>query len=185
MLCQAGGIRAGAGAAMKTLLSALLLIGIGAAIGIGIARRYVARVRQLEKCDRFLSRLQAYLDYERLTTRELVGRAAAFDGMEELPFLQKTVEGLETEVNFPLVWQQSLKQSSRESALCPDDFETLAALGETLGAYDAAAQKNEINVLRSLLQEHQKQAQEQSQTNGKLARSLGVLGGITAALLIL
>lgn len=170
---------------MKMLISALLLIGIGTAIGIWIARRYVDRVRQLEKCDRFLSRLQAYLDFERLTTRELVGRAAAFDGMEELSFLQKTVDGLETEVNFPLVWQRSLEQSRRELALCPEDFETLATLGEMLGAYDAAAQKNEIHVLRGLLQENQKQAQEQNRTNGKLARSLGVLGGITAALLII
>ena len=46
---------------MMKLVACALLILLGGGAGIFISRRYQSRVRQITKCDGFLTRLQTYL----------------------------------------------------------------------------------------------------------------------------
>ena len=170
---------------MLKLFCCLLLVSMGAGLGFLLSRRYSARVRQLEKCDAFLSRLETYLGMEKLTTREFFERLAESDSIAELTFLRRTAQGLAGEVNFPAVWTRSLAESRSELALDAEDYRPLAALTDLIGAYDAPAQQSGIEVSRALLRERLADAQEKYRQNGKLSQSLGFLGGAAAAILIL
>ena len=72
-----------------------------------------------------------------------------------------------------------------ELALTGEDYPPLLALSEVIGAYDAKAQSDAIGISRELLRENERQAREQSRTSGKLSRSLGLLGGIALAILVI
>lgn len=170
---------------MLKVFACLLLVAMGGGFGFFLSRRYLARVRQLEKCDAFLSRLETYLGMEKLTTRELFERLSESDSIAELTFLGRTARGLSQDVNFPAVWRQSLLESRAELNLNAEDYRPLAALTDLIGAYDAPAQQNGIEVSRALLRERLADAQEKYRQNGKLSQSLGLLGGVAAAILVL
>lgn len=170
---------------MLKLLLCLLLVGMGGGVGYALCRRYQARVRQLEKCDQMLSRMQSCLSVERLTTRELFEQAAKSESLAELTFLGETANALQTDVNFPEVWRVSLEKSRGQLALTAEDYLVLEGLSEVIGAYDAASQSEALELSRGLLRMNTEQAREQSRTNGKLSCSLGLLGGIALAILLL
>ena len=169
---------------MNTLFLGLLFILLGGGSGFAVARKYFVRVRQLKLCSRFLSRLQTYLEFERLTTGELMAHALSGGGLDELGFLTDTAEQLKHNVNFPMIWKDSLEKNRSRLALLAEDYDVLLQLSDILGAYDAQTQQREIGSLQRRLQENQRQAGEQNSRNGRLARSLGLLGGIAAAILI-
>ena len=170
---------------MLKLILCAALIAAGAGGGVYLSRRYQARVRQLDQCALFLSRLQTNLGMEQLTTRELFARLAGSESLRELTFIGETAKGLETSVVFPEVWRQSLRASRGELALREDDYRLLDQLAELVGAFDAPTQLQGLEVTRQLLRENAEQALEQSRTSGKLSRSLGLLSGVAAAILIL
>lgn len=169
---------------LKIFLCAVL-VAAGAGVGILLSRSYQSRVRQLDKCDMFLSRLETSLGMEQLTTRELFVRLAQSESLAELDFIVNTASGLETNVVFPEVWRESLRRSRPALALREEDYRVLEQLSELVGAYDASTQTRGLEVTRALLRENADQALEQSRTSGKLSRSLGLLSGVAAAILIL
>lgn len=170
---------------MLKIAACILLILLGGGGGVFLSNRYGARVRQLEKCDLFLSRLGAYLGMEKLTTPELFSRLAESESLAELTFLDHTATELKEDVNFPRVWQKCLAECQPELALSGEDLRPLYGLGELIGAYDAQSQQEGIETTRTLIQEQLTAAQEQYRQNGRLSRSLGLLSGVAAAILIL
>ncbi len=170
---------------MLKLFTCLFLIAAGGGIGIAVSGKYHSRVRQLEKCDQLLSRLQTYLTGEKLTTREIFERLSQSDTLSELAFVGQTADALRTNVDFPSVWRECLTLNRGELALTGEDYPPLLALSEVIGAYDAKAQSDAIGISRELLRENERQAREQSRTSGKLSRSLGLLGGIALAILVI
>jgi len=163
------------------LFSAACCAGAGYAAG----RRYLLRVRQLEKCDQLLLLWQNLLTAECLTTGELVARAAEGESLSELAFLPLTAKRLEEEPDFPRVWLQSLEDCRGELALSEEDYPPLRSLSEIIGALDAASQAQALGLSRELLRQNLSAAREQSRVNGKLCRSLGALSGIAVAILLL
>lgn len=129
--------------------------------------------------------MEAYLSLERLTTREIFERLAASDTLRELCFLDGTARGLSEDVCFPCVWAQALEAAGPKLALHPEDYRPLRQLGDLVGAYDAATQRAGLETVRALLGERMEEARLEQQKNGRLARSLGTLAGVAAAVLIL
>lgn len=92
---------------------------------------------------------------------------------------------METNINFPIVWQESLSECKQQLALEQDDYTALNQLTEVLGVYDAQAQLSGILVLETMMKQQLEEAIEQNKTMGKLYRSLGILSGIAAAILVI
>lgn len=170
---------------MWKIVACAAVVLLGAGCGWQVGRRYGLRVRQLEKCDLFLRRMEAYLSLERLTTREIFEHLADSEALRELVFLERTAGGLSEDVRFPGVWAQALKEAGPRLALNPEDYRPLVQLGDLVGAYDAATQQNGLETVRSLLEERLEDARRELHKNGRLARSLGTLAGVAAAVLIL
>lgn len=167
------------------LFCCILVIFFGGYIGFCAAAKYKNRVKQLSACELFLSRLKTYMSGSNASTQELFLSLANTDSLSELIFLKKTSKRLETEPNFPVVFSECMEESKGELALKNEDYIPLLSLAELLGSYDTQGVINGIELSRELIRQSQKDALEQSQTNGKLARSLGILGGIAVAILII
>lgn len=162
-----------------------IIVFIGAYTGFYISKKFQSRVRQLELCSLLLQRIRVYLDYEKTPTKELILKLAASDSLKELVFIKQCSQELEYDMNFPKVWKKCLEDNQRTLALTKEDYQPLIQLSEVIGAYDAQAQSDEIAVIENLIKQMLEHANEESRTTGKLYRSLGVLGGIAIAVLVI
>ncbi len=167
------------------LFCCMLVIFIGAYAGFAKAHQYKDRVKQLSECELFLSRLKTYMGGSKASTKELFSNLAKTDSLSELVFIKNTSKRLEAEPNFPIVFTECIEASKTQLALKNEDYIPLLNLSELIGSYDTQEVLNGIELSRELIRESQKDAIEQSQTNGKLARSLGILSGIAVAILII
>ena len=170
---------------MSKLILCPMLICIGCYIGFYISHRFQSRVKQLELCDLLFQRIKVYLEYEKTPTKTLINRLASSESFIELTFIKRCNEKLETNKNFPEVWKLSLDESKSELALTKEDYEPLKQLSEIIGAYDVEAQTSGITLLENIIKLSIADAVEQNKTTGKLYRSLGILAGIAAAILVI
>lgn len=168
----------------KLILCPLALI-IGSYIGFSISGRFEKRVKQLELSLIMLQKIKVYLEFEKTPTRTIIKNLAKSQSLEGLVFLKKCDEMLEDNINFPVVWMESLELSKTELAFEEDDYMALAQLSEVIGAYDAIAQTGGISILEKQIKAQLEDATEKNKTTGKLYRSLGVMGGLATAILML
>lgn len=101
-----------------------------------------------------------------------------------LPFVQETAKLLPEDPCFPAVWSARLKAARASLSLREEDYRILEKLGDLLGSGDARGTAEGIGLLTAQLQDRYREAAEQARTDGKLLRSLGLLTGLAAAILL-
>lgn len=167
---------------MLNLLLPLSAVLGGGGIGFWIAERYRARTEELTLCLHLLSRIHTLLTVERLPLAALFKRLADSGEFSRLPFVEETARQLSSCPEFPTVFRRTVEASS--SKLRSEDQKLLLTLADLLGAYDLDTQERGMESLRILLEEKREEAQQNQFTNGRLSRSLGILGGIALAILL-
>lgn len=167
------------------LFFCIMSVGIGAYAGYIKSEQYKNRVRQLNDCELFLSRLKTYMSASRLSTGELFQALAQTDSLNRLVFVKAAASRLKEEPNFPLVFRECIEKSKPKLALKDEDYIPLLSLCELLGSYDTSEVINGIELSAELVRQSNNMADTACKTNGKLARSLGLLFGIAAAILII
>ncbi len=88
---------------------------------------------------------------------------------------------IEEDETFSDAWSRSIMQ---EHALMPEVQSLLQSVGETLGTSDIEGQMQTLVQHDRRLEELYENAREQERTKARLYRSLGLLFGMTAALLL-
>ncbi len=88
-------------------------------------------------------------------------------------YLQKTPEK---------AWNRTLLECT---ALLKEDKEILRQLGQMLGESDTSSQINQLSLCRTQLEQQLENARTVASSNMKLARGLGVFGGIFVVLILL
>ncbi|WMJ23021.1 stage III sporulation protein AB [Paludicola sp. MB14-C6] len=170
---------------MLKIILCPFFIFVGAYVGFAFSKRFQKRVKQLDLLTIMLQRIRVYLEYEKTPTKLLISKLAESESLQELSFLRRCKDKMETNINFPIVWQESLSECKQQLALEQDDYTALNQLTEVLGVYDAQAQLSGILVLETMMKQQLEEAIEQNKTMGKLYRSLGILSGIAAAILVI
>ncbi len=84
---------------------------------------------------------------------------------------------------FPSAWEESL-QTENLNALTMEDRQILADLGNVLGSTGLQGQIDQLNLLQSRLKSQWEMASQRYAINGKLYRSLGLLGGLLMVILL-
>ena len=143
-----------------------------------LARGFAARVKQLELCLQMIAAMRAQLQFsrpplERMLTEICAGECPAF--------LPGCLARMQNGVAFPLAWRAALEAGGR--ALREEDRRPLLALGEILGAGDAAGQCESLQLHESLLQTRLDQARARRDSRGKVCFTLGLLAGLTVMIL--
>lgn len=170
---------------MLKILCCLLAVVACGAIGIFKSEGYKKRVLELCACEALIGKLKAGLLTRQLSTPMLFFEVAKAKSMERLPFVRYCSEGLCDNPDFPYVWRESIERARGEMSLKDDDFVLLLSLCELIGSYDVQGIAMGLDQSRSLLAEAQQEARHEYEQNGKLFRSLGLLGGIAASIMII
>ncbi len=170
---------------MLKILGVLLVVGSAGTLGVLAAaslQRRVSALRAvigaLELAERELSfRLTPIPElFAALERRALPPAGACFGRcLEELDRLGE--ESLGT------LWKEAVEETLPD--LSPRDRETLAALGEVLGRYDGAGQREALSLTRAELTRALKGAEADRDSRGRMYTALGLTAGAFCAVLLL
>lgn len=153
--------------------------------GAGIGARASSNLKkQVELCisvRTFLSELVILMRYRGDTLFTLISELCERRSMNELTFLICVTENMSVGMSFQCAWQKAL---SDDKLLSEELHVLLGTLGESLGTSDIDGQIMCIERAEEELSVVYENVLDQSRRKGKLYRSIGLLGGITAALLL-
>ncbi|HHV32107.1 MAG TPA: stage III sporulation protein AB [Clostridiales bacterium] len=164
---------------MLKLIGALMLIAAGTLAGIMESRRLAVRVDQLEAFLRFLSRAQTEIRFAALPVEQIVQRHGG-----ELQFLKRCASGCSGGMPFTVAWQDSVNAAAKEKSFLPGDIDLLRSFGEGFGASDVEGQISHCELYTELIGERLKNARDEKEKKSKLYLTLGVFGGLVAALVL-
>lgn len=167
------------------IILALGSIVVCSAFGMGKSAAITRRAKELDAVLLMIQKMQSCLQYEKMTTIELLQMMAESSALEELSFLGHCVQEMKCGNAFPIAWKSALDLGHEQSYLEAEDIQTLGLIGGVLGGADAQSQIGELSVIASLLEQCRDKAKEAQEEKGKLYRSLGVLSGLGIAVLII
>lgn len=157
------------------------MLGASVLTGSRLASRLAERVERLRAVRGLIERFSGELAYRRTPTGQLLQAAAGSREFAALPFLRKAAESFDGSVSFSRVWEAAVRQSS-----CPpEERELLLEMGQIVGVSNRDSQVAALALLASradgILEEQAKRAA----VEGRLCRSMGVLGGLLFLVLAL
>ncbi len=159
----------------------LCIIICGAGLGTGASAMLRKRITVCKSLRYFFQELGIMMRCTGDTLSALITGLACSESCMSLGFLGEAASLMETGEPFPLAWKRSVSISS---GLTPEIKDMLLSLGESLGTSDLAGQLMTLERAEHELEVIYEKALEQYRTKGKLYRCLGVLGGMSAALLL-
>lgn len=166
---------------MLKLLGLFCVVLCGA--GCGFAASAALR-RQVVFCDTlrlFLEELGILMRWNGDTLPVLLGDLADKQTYTPLTFLKNVIPQLEKGIVFSEAWKAAIQSMRR----LPEELRRLLlSLGESLGTSDLEGQMKTLAQHQQQLSRICQSAAEQYHKKGKLYRSIGLLGGMSAALLL-
>ena len=159
----------------------LCVVICGAGLGAGASAVLRKRIGICKSLRYFFQELGILMRCTGDTLSALIGELAGAESCADLNFLREAASLMETGEPFPLAWKRSVSISA---GLTTEIKDMLLSLGDSLGTSDLAGQLMTLERAEHELEVIYEKALEQYRTKGKLYRCLGVLGGMSAALLL-
>ncbi|HHT65840.1 MAG: stage III sporulation protein AB [Caldicoprobacterales bacterium] len=169
------------------LINSCVIILISTFIGLELARRYVARTRELSALQGALSRLETEILHYASHLPEALIRIGESVGGGTGRLFCLTGQTLTDKKKFTVAeaWSSSLGQLKRELFFQQEDLDILHRFGNQLGSSDREGQVRFIRLTLLQLREEEQKARMIRDKYEKMYRNLGILGGIALAILLL
>ncbi len=169
---------------MMNLTASVSLLVLGGICGCWISFRYRQRVQELCAVELFFSRICAELSLEQTATTDLFMKISRHSCAKMLWFVPRVADLLAQGGAFPKIFSDSIAEYQKTSAMTNEDFFILKKAGEIIGSYDLATQLSAISSLRKSTETQIEEAKQLVQTKGRTLRSVCILFGMAAAVLI-
>lgn len=156
-------------------------------IGIEIAKKYVRRTNELRELQGALSRLETEILYYTTTLPEaMCAIGETIKGTTGRLFAD-TGRKLKNKSNITVseAWNESLSQLNDNFYLNEEELAILRRFGDQLGSSDKESQAKYIRLTLLQLQQQETKAQEARNRYERMYKSLGLLGGIAIAIILL
>ena len=149
--------------------------------GALLSRAMMLRTRELELCLQMIAHLRAQLQFSRPPVERML--AGLCVQTQHPAFLPKCLADMRSGTAFPQAWRQAVQ--AQGTGLREDDRRQLLALGDLLGASDAAGQREALQLQETLLTAQLEEARTRRDTRGKAFFMLGILAGLTLMILFM
>lgn len=169
----------------KILTSAIIIVGC-TLLGMIYGNQFNKRMLLLQQLQNGMQQLENYITYSASPLPEAfekIGHSLANsigDFFLEVSNQLKTKKGMSME----RIWEMTVKNFIMVGSLKNDDYLLLKDIGTTLGTTDRMNQKKNLELLQYQLKDQLKRAEQEKIKKQGLFRSLGVLSGITIAILL-
>lgn len=165
---------------MNLLLSVILAV-FGTAVGIYFSFRLKERERVMSAALLFIKELAVRIRYTNAEIGEMLRTAADNEEYGRLIFISCCTD-IGEGGNFHGKWKEGVKS---QPYLTARDRELLTALGERLGETDCDGQLSFLEMTEELIKGQREQAAADYTNKGKLYRSVGLLCGLAAGIMLL
>lgn len=142
-----------------------------------------ARIVALENIGALLEIFSVSIRFKHETVLRLIEEAESSSSCNRLGFLSTVRERFIASGNFPLAWKESVLEWF-PNYLKPEDKTLLLEIGDFLGGSDIDGQLSNLQIKMETASKLLHEAEEEKKRKSKLFRSLGVLGGAFAAILL-
>ncbi len=115
------------------------------------------------------------------TLEELLQQLCERETYRCFSFLSETIAAMAEQQSFSVAWCTAVQAEDKLSA---DSRQLLCELGKELGVSDLLSQREILERYRSRLQQQEAMQREDTQKKIRLYQSIGLLAGITAAILL-
>jgi stage III sporulation protein AB len=168
------------------MLGSAMVIGAGAGLGFGLARRYSERPRQLGQLIGCLTALGSYVSYAALPLAEALARSAGGLKSPVGDFLRQVAANLAGRncLSPREAVETALSAMNGELAWERPERETLLLLGANLGATGREEQQKYLAMVLEELRRIENDALRIRDQNVKMYRYLGVCGGLAITILL-
>ena len=153
----------------------------GTGLGYYSTCRLQRHIGELEKWQRLIVFLEGRLRYTAAPVQEML-RAASLQ-VRGLEFLKESLSC--PAEDFADVWERSIDRYAALNALTSADSTLWKEMGNVLGRSDRESQLSALELYARRLSDALEEARCEAREKGKLYLSLGVTGGMAAALLLL
>ena len=165
--------------------AAMLLIASGFAFsGFSIASFYRKRTEILNDIITMISVAQTQLRYACLPVSDLLRIISENKRISNLGFICSCIEKTERGKPFPTSWRESVEEEKELCRLICDILPNLFQFGEELGSTDLEGQLSCCEYYRQIFLKELELREEQNKKYSKLFPTLGVMLGISAAVII-
>lgn len=161
------------------LLGAFLILCCGVLAGCTAARSLEQKAANLRLLRQMVTAMMQELSGSLPLTADLLRHLAEMQTFRPLGFLQRASQNPDT---FPQSWTDAVRS---DRALTPESAEVLCGIGQTLGSTGLEGQLAALSLALERLGALQAEAERLAAGKGNLYRSLGVLGALFAAILLL
>ena len=168
---------------MKNVIIVLIMI-VSTLLGGSFSQRLKRRIVFLREISYMLEEIRVMIEYENADVWKIADKLSKNERISELTFLACFYENTEPQEEFGQIWEKSLN-NCQYRFLDDEDLDFIRDIGRKLGKSDLKSQLNTIDYERSELKILMRSADENFLRKAKLYRSLGVLTGAFAAIMLL
>lgn len=166
-------------------LTGAICVLLGAAWwGLGAVGQLRERTRTLERLRSALSYLEEELSFRLTPLPALLERLSQWEEGRVSRFFQETLEGLraDPEGGVRQSWRRAMVRQL--SILREEERQILLDVGETLGRYDAQAQRQIIRQAAERLEEERRRSSQEERRLGRVYAALSLAGGAAVILVL-
>lgn len=146
---------------------------------------YAGRVRVIREALLLISAAETGIRFAHLTVDRLLRELERNSGFTYLDFMSDCRHLMEQGEAFASAWRKSIEQRGELCSLLGEAKEYVAALGEDIGATDVEGQLSSCDYLKKLLTAELERREEKNRKSSKLFPALGVMLGISAAIMMI
>lgn len=168
------------------LIGSILILMATTFIGFGYAKRFRERPRQLRQMVSALQSVEAEIMYGLTPIHEVAEHLTTQLSMPINQFFKELTRQLKEKDGRSLstIWNDALELFWPKTALSASEKEIWRQFGQTLGQTDRDNQKKYIQLTIAQLEQEEKEARLAQQQYEKMAKSLGILGGLLIVILL-
>lgn len=160
-------------------LGMILLLTASVLIGNAVAKSKEIRVKRLYQLERLCSEIATELRFLLPPIQQLIRTIAMRKEFEDMRFLQSAAA--ETDA-FPVSWQSAVRQDRQ---CTPEEREMLYLLGNSLGTTDLEGQLAVLGQCATRFAILRQDAERNLASHTRLARSLGLFGGLFLVVMLI
>lgn len=173
--------RAVTGVTDMNIFLSLLMAALGTAAGMYFSFRLKEREKVMSEVMLLIKELSVQIRYTNSEIGEMLRAAAHNKAYERLMFVVSCGD-MESGGNFHGKWNEGV---NNQPYLTLRDREVLTALGDRLGETDCDGQLSFLEMTEEMIRRQREQAAADYSNKGKLYRSVGILCGLAAGIMII
>lgn len=159
----------------------IFIAGTGA--GLAASASLSRRVASLEQLERFITYFETQIRYSAAPIRDIIIHAAGGE-YSCLSFLPEAAARMKRGQSPGEAWGGAVRDRGEDCGFTAADREMLREFGNGLGSTDISGQLSHCKTFRGLLEDRLQKARSEARTKGRLYVTLGIAGGLGAALLL-